>query len=119
MTLLPFNIVEAPPQLSIDDDNEQTARKLDFNKEVSFTGTFKLANEDWNNFLDDLFATTPIQRKPYRRRMIERAKKLQTNFIQTLTFEKVGDDFICKQGRHKFKLEWEEGDDNGDQGGLF
>ena len=55
--------------------------------------------------LMEIFRPFKLARGPERKRMIQRAKKMQTNYIFNYTFTKEGDEYVDERGAFRFVLQ--------------
>jgi hypothetical protein len=69
---------------------------------VSFNCTI---NKNGIKNIMELTRRFKLAKGPYRKRMIKRAKKMQTNYISTYTFRKEGDEYVDERGAFRLVLQ--------------
>lgn len=98
---------DAVPELVMDDDNfveEQSKIFATMRDSPIVTMGCHIGKKDILNLMH-MFRGFKLGRGPTRKRMIRRAKKMQTNYIYEYKFIKEGDEYVDERGQIRLVLQ--------------
>lgn len=100
---------DAIPETVMDEENaaeEQSKVFATMRDNPTVTFGCHIRKQDIRNLME-AFRPFKLAKGPYRKRMIRRAKKMQTNYIYncTYTFRKEGDEYVDKRGQVRLVLQ--------------
>ncbi len=98
---------DAVPELVMDDDDfveKQSKIFATMRDSPTVTMGCHISKKDILNLMR-MFKGFKLGRGPTRKRMIRRAKKMQTNYIYEYEFIKEGDEYVNERGQIRFVLQ--------------
>lgn len=102
-----WSAVTLIPELTMDESNvteEQSKVFATIRDSSTFSFNYTINKNSIKNLIE-LTRGFKLTKGPERKRMIQRAKKMQTNYICTYTFRKEGDEYVDERGQVRLVLQ--------------
>lgn len=103
-----WNAINAIPDFVMTDEDvsdEQSRIFATMRDSTAITMNCRISKSNVNNLIGLCIKGFKPARGPERKRMIKRAKKMQTNYISAYTFIKEGDEYVDERGQVRFILQ--------------